>query len=160
VAQYAGMFLELSELDENLASPSGLEIKTIFEARKLRAWVSILVVGAFNRTAEEGDAFFEIMKPLLDCPEARFYLGFDDGMLVTTSMSFLSDEMVSVFFVVTLPEYRRKGYGTELTLAVLQDGVRMGYQTSVLQATSMGEPVYRRIGFKSDGFIQIFRLRS
>ncbi len=41
------------------------------------------------------------------------------------------------------------GIGTVLTLAPMEDARQLGYRIAVLQASRMGEPVYRKIGFKS-----------
>jgi GNAT superfamily N-acetyltransferase len=159
VTQFSGMFIELSRVDESLVSTTGLEIKVVSGESDLLAWARVVTEGAFNRPAAEADGFYGIIKPLLGCPDAKFYLGFHEGIPVSTSMLFLSDGVVGVYFVVTHPDHRKKGYGSELTLAVLRDGRRTGYQTSVLQATSMGEPIYRRIGFKEDCYFKIFALR-
>lgn len=47
-----------------------------------------------------------------------------------------------------LPEARGRGLAELVTHAVTQVGFGLGAELVVLQATPMGEPVYRRMGFE------------
>ena len=80
---------------------------------------------------------------------ARFFVGYFDGRPVTTSALYVSEGLAGIFFVATLPAFRRKGYGAAMTWAALEasrgDGGRIGF----LQATAMGNPVYQRMGFRA-----------
>jgi predicted N-acetyltransferase YhbS len=49
------------------------------------------------------------------------------------------------------PAVRNQGIGTAVTLAACQQAMRMGCRHALLNATPMGEPVYRRVGFVSIG---------
>lgn len=53
-----------------------------------------------------------------------------------------------VFGVATLPEQRGRGLGTAVTAAVVRAGARQGATLAWLQASPMGEPVYRAMGFR------------
>jgi predicted acetyltransferase len=53
-----------------------------------------------------------------------------------------------IYAVATLPSHRRRGQARALTEASLTDAVSAGCRESCLQASPMGLPVYRRIGFR------------
>ena len=82
-------------------------------------------------------------------PAVTLYVGRIDGEPVGVSMMFLSSGVAGLYQVEVLPEHRRRGIGTALTLASMEDARQQGYRIAVLQASAMGEPVYRKIGFKS-----------
>ena len=78
----------------------------------------------------------------------RFYLVREQGAAVATAGLFLGSEVAGIYFVATVPEARRRGFGAAVTVAALQDARTLGYRTAVLQASPMGHSVYRRLGFE------------
>ena len=46
------------------------------------------------------------------------------------------------------PEYRGRGYGAAVTARAVIDGFANGAELALLAASPMGEPVYRRLGFR------------
>jgi GNAT superfamily N-acetyltransferase len=56
-----------------------------------------------------------------------------------------------ITWVATLPEFRRRGLGGLVTAAAANRGFEMGCPAVVLQASPMGLPVYRRLGFRPLG---------
>ena len=57
----------------------------------------------------------------------------------------MGEREVGVYMVATLPEERGKGYGVALTAAAIEAAPHL---PAVLQASDMGQPVYRRLGFQ------------
>lgn len=49
---------------------------------------------------------------------------------------------------VTLAEARRKGIGEIMTVMPLLEVPQIGYRVGILQASSMGYSIYKRMGFK------------
>ena len=56
--------------------------------------------------------------------------------------------VAGLYNVGTLPEFRGRGLGTLVSLAALEAGRGDGYRWGVLQASAMGEPLYRSMGFE------------
>jgi ribosomal protein S18 acetylase RimI-like enzyme len=79
----------------------------------------------------------------------RYYLGYLDGKPVATVLLFFGAGVAAVHWVVTLPEVRYQGIGTAMTLAALREARAAGYRVAILTASSYGERIYRRIGFRS-----------
>lgn len=75
-----------------------------------------------------------------------------NGSPVGVSCAFLtrgSTGIAGIYDVGVLPEYRNQGIGKALTHAVCVWARERGYRVAGLNATPMGEPVYRALGFQS-----------
>lgn len=84
------------------------------------------------------------------------FLGWYRGKPVASSVLFTSAGVAGVYFVGTMPEVRRRGFGGALTAAALGEGRRRGFRFGALQATSMGVSVYRRLGFRAYSEFEIY----
>lgn len=76
------------------------------------------------------------------------FLGRLDGAPVATSTLLPGGGIAGIHDVSVVPEARRRGIATAMTLAALQAGRALGYEIAFLQPSSMGRPVYERIGFR------------
>ncbi|MGA8303381.1 MAG: GNAT family N-acetyltransferase [Thermoplasmata archaeon] len=77
-----------------------------------------------------------------------FWVGYCQGSPVATSALLTRDGIGGVYFVGTVPEARRRGYGTALTWAAIEAARREGATVCYLQASLMGRGVYERMGFR------------
>jgi GNAT superfamily N-acetyltransferase len=90
----------------------------------------------------------------------RHSLGLLDGEPAATSSLFVGAGVAGVYFVFTVEEACRRGIGAALSLAPLLEARAMGLALGVLQSSTMGEPVYRRLGFAEHSRIGIYEWRS
>lgn len=61
-------------------------------------------------------------------------------------------------FGATLPHARRHGVASAVVRESLFGARTMGYHIAALQATEMGEPVYRGLGFEACGSVNFYFL--
>ena len=157
-----GMAVDLLTLNEQSASPSGLTIEIVSDDDALAQWIQPLFFGFGGRNGfggrDERNALFELFAGLgFDLP-LRSYLGRLDGKPMAVSLLFLGAGVAGIYCVATVPEARRKGLGRALTLAPLLEACAMGYRIGILQASSMGESVYRGLGFQKHGRLSNYML--
>ena len=133
-----GMAMELDAMNGVRPFPLDLRIERVGDDNGLREWLSFFPLFEFD-----------MFKALIQSPQVRLYVGRIDGEPVGTSMLFLSSGVAGIYQVEVSPEHRRKGIGTAMTLAPTKGARQIGYRIAVLQASKMGEPVYRKIGFRS-----------
>lgn len=138
----AGMALDLKSLDFNNLEPNKLEIKTVNNDRMLNQWKNT-VSSVFKIKID-----LELLKYLLIEKESRFYLGFYNGEPISSLLLYLSSGVAGLHAVSTLLEYRNKGFGLTISGVALKEAYKMGYKIGVLQASELGENVYRKLGFK------------
>lgn len=84
---------------------------------------------------------------LLQTLDAEVYVGYIDGKPVTSSALFFNNGVAGVYNVATVDSHRRKGLGEAMTWHAVRRGRELGCLFSSLQASDMGKPVYKRMGF-------------
>jgi GNAT superfamily N-acetyltransferase len=142
-----GMAADLDAL-ERPPIPTGLVISRVTAPRDLEVWAETLGKG-FGEGPAEASWVGEIYSRLgLENPAWRHYLGRLDGEPVATATMFLGAGVAGIYFVFTVPDARRRGIGAALTVAPLLEARALGHRLGVLAASTMGEPVYRCIGFR------------
>lgn len=126
-------------------APPALEIRRVTTPDGLAAYAEVAA-----RAFEQDAATTRRLLPmrLLEHPRWRSYLGYVDGRPAACSSLLVTDGVAGIYFVGTLPEYRRRGYGEALTWHAVREGAAAGSTLAVLQASELGQPVYARMGFR------------
>ena len=78
----------------------------------------------------------------------RHFVGLLDRRPVSASRVLIADDVAMVHGVSTVPDARRRGIGSAVTVAALVAAREAGCRIGVLQASSMGQGPYRRLGFQ------------
>lgn len=146
-AEEPGMAADLLALESDQPSPPGLRIETVEEIEDLKTW-SQITARAFDFPGELGDAIFRIEASLGQYPARRLYLGYLEREPVATALLFLGAGVAGLYGIGTIPEARRQGIGRAMTVVPLLQARAMGYRIGVLHASSTGEGIYRRLGFR------------
>jgi GNAT superfamily N-acetyltransferase len=147
-----GMAVKLSELREPAAVP-GLEISRISTEAELDVWEATLGRG-FGEGEKEARWVAQVYRRLGLADPWRHYLAYLDDKPVATTTVFLAAGAAGVYFVMTVPEARRRGIGAAITYAALRnvDGV----EYAVLGSSDAGRSVYARLGFREYCRIESF----
>jgi GNAT superfamily N-acetyltransferase len=74
-----------------------------------------------------------------------------DGEPAAASTLMLAAGVAGLYNVGTLERFRRRGFGRAISIAAMAAGREANMRFGVLQASEMGEPVYRSIGFQVHG---------
>jgi GNAT superfamily N-acetyltransferase len=85
-------------------------------------------------------------------PDGCFAMEVDGALVATTTTIRYRTDLAWIGMVLTHPEYRGRGFARALMECALD--VLAGVETVKLDATEMGEPLYRQLGFVDDGAIE------
>jgi ribosomal protein S18 acetylase RimI-like enzyme len=80
-------------------------------------------------------------------PATQAYLAYEDGRAVAGATLYMAHGVGGIGWVGTDPAFFRRGWGRIVTGAVIAAGMQRGARFMNLQASPMGEPMYRRMGF-------------
>lgn len=97
-----------------------------------------------------------LMMPTIDDAETFRYILFDGDVPVSTSLFIANDDVAGCFDVATPAEHQRKGYGEELMKFMVKEQANLSRKLIILQATSAGEVLYRRMGFQIIEYHQVW----
>ncbi len=77
------------------------------------------------------------------------FVGYADQLPVTTTATVVAANVVGIYSVGTLPQYRQRGYAEAIIRQALAlEKERTGIATSILQATHSGLHLYQQMGYR------------
>ena len=85
---------------------------------------------------------------VLHDPRMQLYVRREEGQVVSGSIACISAGVVGVYAVATVPAFRRRGFGEEVTWAAVQCEPSL---PAILQPSVQGAAMYRRMGFTPVG---------
>lgn len=85
----------------------------------------------------------------LDDDRCSWFLGYVDGDPAACGQLIRTADVAGVYSIGVREQFRRRGLGAAISTSVLVAGRELGCSIGVLQASPMGEPVYRRMGFET-----------
>jgi GNAT superfamily N-acetyltransferase len=153
------MAADVRSIRNQVPPPAGLAIVPVEDRTALLPWIQVMRVGFGVSELAQG-RLLELFAAVALEPPMHTYLAMLDGRPVATSQLFLGAGVAGIYNVTCLPAARGRGIGTAVTLAPLLEARRQGYDLSILQASDLGHPVYRRLGFQDYGRLHTFEFGS
>ena len=144
------MTLDLKAKHLSPETPNKLDIFEIENQEDFGIWIDI-ALKSFNPYLGK-----DIFGSLLNGEKVRFYSGMHNGQVVATSVIFLSSGVAGIYFVSVIPELRNRGLGREMMFRCIYEAQELGYNYCILQATDIGEHLYRSLGFELCGTLKYF----
>lgn len=151
----AEMAADLLSIPEDLPMPAGLKIVRVEDKETLQEWIHVASIG-FEVAEEYEKVWYEFFAEAVFEQPFWTYLALLNGQPVGTSQLFLSAGVAGIYNVTCVPEARGQGIGAAITQAPLLDAGAIGYRIGILQASSLGARVYRRLGFQDFGKLSVY----
>ena len=83
-------------------------------------------------------------------------VAYDSGTPLSCALVLLSHGVGGVYWVGTSPAGRGRGFAEACTRTVTNIGFDLGARMVTLQASPMGDPIYRRIGYRQIGSYSLY----
>jgi GNAT superfamily N-acetyltransferase len=156
---WPGMAVAVHELVEP-PPVDGLEIRRVHTEADLDAYV-----GVYAPILSPSQAFTDLFVRAVrrmglgeDAPEENF-IGLLHGEPVATTSLVTAGGAAGIYNVTTVEAARGRGIGAAITAAAVRHGAAKGLTVATLQASTMGRPVYERLGFEFVCDLRPFRMR-
>lgn len=104
----------------------------------------------------EGEKLF---KAIQSTDKIQSFIYKENGQCLGTGTLFIdSDNVAGLHTITTHPAARGKAIGTQMTQFLIQKSIENQAEICTLQASAMGEPIYKKLGFKIFGELKTFRI--
>jgi ribosomal protein S18 acetylase RimI-like enzyme len=129
--------------------PDGVELRRVASAEDAdEYWRVAAAAYASIGFPPEVFAFYEDHGGLATDNAAAFLAALD-GRPAGIAMTIVSHGVAGIYWVGTTDDARRRGLGWTVTATAVNAGFDMGAEIASLQASPMGESLYRRMGFET-----------
>ena len=127
----------------------GIELEWVDDEHGVADFVNVNAeaYATYGMPAEVLPELFDRAAAVVEDPAAHIVVARRDGAAIATAMAYESDGAASVQWVGTVPAARTSGLGALVTVAVTNLAFARGASSCTLQASPMGEPVYRKLGY-------------
>ncbi len=138
--------------------PTGVRIETFTDERRVRDAIAINAEAyeALGLAAAETRATFQLPARVLSERVVGF-VAYRDGRAVSTALTIMSGAGAGVYWVGTVNAAQRTGLAGLCTRLATNAGFDRGAHVVTLQASPFGEPVYRRLGYRTYERVRWYR---
>jgi ribosomal protein S18 acetylase RimI-like enzyme len=145
----SGMFVEIEKVSRK-KKVEDLKIFPVDDEQKLVDFIEVYREMGPQEFKAISEFYLKGKKHILDQKSSlKFFVGYLENQPVAMSALFLDGDAAGIWCIATVPEFRQRGIGTDITChALFQALDNFGYRIVVLAAGRLGEPVYRKIGFQ------------
>lgn len=150
------MYFDLDTWNASSSIPAELKIIQAKTEQELQDFALVLA----NEDESFKQYFFGVASVLTDDDPIEYYVGYVNGKPVVRGLSCYFAQVVGLHWLSTVPSERKKGYGKAMQEFRLKRAKELGYHIAVLQASSDGYPLYKKLGYKECGVFKEFKLRN
>jgi GNAT superfamily N-acetyltransferase len=106
----------------------------------------------WNQTKEDWERLLELE------PDGCFVISQDNAVAASATAVVYGVDLAWIGMVLTLPEFRKRGFSARLMERVLEFAASSGAGKVALDATDMGFPIYRSFGFETESIVERWEL--
>lgn len=140
--------------------PSWLTIDSAPSVKLASDFTDIGIAGfCKDEDTERGTREMLVAKEIFT-PISQYFVGYVDGEPAASVCFWISRAMAGVYWVATKPEFRRRGIAEIMTRHATNVAFDSGVGAVTLQASAMGRGVYERIGYRTVGVYNSYKVKA
>jgi len=120
----------------------------LLEPSDIPAAMRLKDAAGWNQTAQDWERLLALE------PEGCFGLEQDGVLAATATAVTYGEDLAWIGMVLTMPEFRGRGFARRLMERVVAFAGTRGVRTAGLDATDMGIALYRQLGFEAAGIVE------
>lgn len=105
-------------------------------------------LAGWNQTIDDWQMFLHLE------PQSCFAIELDHRIVATTTLLGYGTALAWIGMVLTHPQYRRRGFARRLMEKALECAAARKIQSVKLDATTDGQPLYEKLGFRTEQIIE------
>lgn len=127
------------------AGASAVHVRRVTSPEDFRLWTGIV-----NPVLHECELIDpQLYYPLCESGKMVCFLGFYGNVPAAASATMRRDGNGTLEFIATLPDYRKRGLGSAVCRATIEQLIGDGVSIITLRASKMGVPLYASLGFRA-----------
>lgn len=126
--------------------PTGFEVKRVVQKDHIDDFGKV-IEQAFDKTPELIEKMFETEETLIH-NQVISHVIYEGKKPVAAVMTVLSGDTAGIYWVGTVTDSRGQGLGSFATQIATNAGFDQGAKLIILQASELGERIYRKLGYK------------
>ncbi len=129
----------------------GIALRMVDDEAGVRDFIAVnaQAYATYGMPAEVLSDLFDEGTRLVEDPDAHIVVASRAGEPIATAMTYESEGVASLQWVGTVPTARTTGLGALVTIRATNLAFEHGASSCTLQASPMGAPLYRRLGYET-----------
>jgi ribosomal protein S18 acetylase RimI-like enzyme len=138
--------------------PPDIRIETFVSERHVHDAVDVIAEAYESLQLPPNEARLYFSRPAaLLTPHIVGFVAYRGAQPLSTALTVLSGDSAGVYWVATVNQGRHRGLGEIVTRLATNAGFAHGASVVTLQASSLGEPIYRRLGYRDHDRLRRYR---
>lgn len=141
-----GMFLRLRDFSSKIPL-SNLVFQLVESLDQLKDFATVML--SIGGSPIAFDAIYSKLPPsIYENATIELYIGYFENKPSITGVLVTHANIAGIYYVATIPNLRKRGFGTAMMKYLLERARSKGYFIATLQASEAGLSLYERLGFK------------
>lgn len=157
------MYIDTGKIIEKYDEKEGFTVKKVSSDKEMKQF-SEVISSIFGETEEAHyvKKQYDILgrKKIYADSDMAFYVGYYGNESVSCGVIYKTKESTGIYDVATKADYRKKGFGSAVFSYLMCEAKKNNTKYCILQASSDGAGIYRKMGFSDVCKIDVYENRE